>query len=66
MKSSLKPGTIFLFFAVLIFLSCGKGDQGSSLTPILPQPNKLPTVNAGADAMVILGCNKVALNGSGV
>jgi len=55
---------IVLFFVVLIFLSCGKDNQDSAPSPILPQPNKLPIVNAGADATVIIGCNKAALNGS--
>jgi len=63
MKSHLKPGMAVLFFIVLIFLSCRKDNQELPLSPILPQPNKLPFVNAGADAMIPLGCNKAALNG---
>ena len=64
MKSLLKPVMAVLFFVAFIFLSCGKDNQELPLSPILPQPNKLPIVDAGADAMVRLGCNKVALNGT--
>lgn len=64
MKSHLNTGMVVLFFVALNFLSCGKDNQDAALSPILPQPNKLPIVNAGGDAIVALGCNKAVLNGT--